>query len=170
MNRRETTNILDIIKFQTPYFTYDNAKLEEWHKTLKYYEYEDVLNKTNEALGKAEFQGAKYPSAQYLVQNLIKVTETTDLNSYQVYCPICGRRFNGYYAQVEHFDRCSSVDYVIREYKRWYPDKPQPSKRELFEMSDSEFRIRYLKLLNHIYKNTTSKDEKETIAKILNLE
>lgn len=169
MTVNETVMILDTIALQNKNFKYTNEMLDSWHNVLKDYDYQDVLEMTKLALSEDRFQGQNLPNSYYLVKNLKKVTEKTKLNSYQVYCPICGRLFETYDKQVMHFDRCLSVDYIMREYPKWYPTKVQPSKRELYNMSDSEFKIRYLKLLSHIYKNTASSHEKIILSHVLGL-
>lgn len=168
MTVNEVTKILDTIAHQNKNFKYSTEMLNSWYKVFKDYDFNDVDNVLAECLSEEKFQNQN-PTAYYLVKNLKKVTEKTTLNSYQVYCPICGRLFKTYLEEEEHFDRCSSVDYIIREYKKWYPNERQPNKQELYEMSNGEFKIRYLKLLNHIYRNTTSEKEKEILKNILEI-
>lgn len=168
MTSKENTKILDLIAYQNKNFSYDNKMLSAWYEVLKDYDFSDVAQVVAECLSEDKFQ-YQPPTAYYLVKNLKKVTEKTNINSYQVYCPICGRLFETYTKQLEHFDRCSSVDYVIIEFKKCYPNDKQPNKKELYEMSESEFKIRYLKLLNHIYKNTTSEKEKEILKNVLGI-
>lgn len=167
MTYKETTKILDTIALQNKKFEYTNEMLASWHNVFKDYDFNDVFAMTELALSEDRFQSPNSPTAYHLVKNLKKVTEKTKLNSYQVYCPICGRLFDTYLDQVEHFDRCSSIEYVTREFKKWYPDKKQPTKKELYEMSEAEFKVRYMKLLARIYKNTTNPREKENVGLVL---
>ena len=59
-----------------------------------------------------------------------------------------------------------SVDYVITNTKKWF--NKELDKKELFNMNDDDFKIRYMKLLAYIYKNTDNEKEKDIIGKILN--
>lgn len=150
-----------------PNFNYREERIiDTWYSILKDYEYKEVFNKVNILLEEDRFQ-YQAPSPQLVVRDLRKISEKVKLNSYKVYCPICDRLFNSYDEQVKHFDRCSSVDYIIREYKKWYPNEEQPTKKDLYNMPESEFKIRYLKLLKHIYKNTQNSQEKEMIGYVL---
>lgn len=164
MTERETVQILDEISYQNKNFSYTNEMLRSWYQVLKDYDFEDVIRVVKESLSEEKFQ-YQTPSAYYLIKNLRKTSEKQELNSYQVFCPICGRLFKTYQEEEKHFDRCSSVEYVIREYKKWYGK--DLDKKELFEMNEDDFKIRYLKLLSHIYKNTANEQEKVIIEHIL---
>ena len=65
-----------------------------------------------------------------------------------------------------HFDRCSSIDYVIRESKKWF--RKELTRKFLWEMSDEEFNERYNKLLHYIYEHTQNESEKTRIGFIFN--
>ena len=164
MTERETTRILDEISYQNKNFSYSTEMLKSWYQVLKDYDFEDVMRVMRESLSEEKFQ-YQTPSAYYLIKNLRKSKEKQELDSYQVFCPICGRLFPTYQEEERHFDRCSSIEYIIREYKKWYGK--ELDKKELFEMNEDDFKIRYLKLLSHIYKNTTNEKEKEIIEHIL---
>lgn len=166
MTTLEATELLDKLTYQNKDFTYDNSKLNSWYEVLKDYDFEDVMQVAKESMAEDRFQ-YQPPTVYFLVKNLKKSFEKNKLNSYKVYCPICDRLFDSYDDQVRHFDRCSSVEYIIREYLKWYPNDAQPNKRDLYNMPESEFKIRYLKLLKHIHDNTTNASEKEIISKII---
>ena len=60
--------------------------LSAWYEVLKDYDFSDVAQVVAECLSEDKFQ-YQPPTAYYLVKNLKKVTEKTNINSYQVYCP-----------------------------------------------------------------------------------
>ncbi len=161
----ETIDFFNYINSCYPDFdTKDEDKLNAWADVLQQYEKDDVRKAFDLALSEERYQ-FKPPQVQYIVRNLIAKYDRVDFSKLVVYCKICGRMLNQS-DYDKHFDRCSSVEYIIREYKKWYGK--ELDKKELYEMSDDDFKIRYLKLLNFIKNNTTNLDEKERISNIFN--
>ncbi len=161
----ETIDLLDYINSCYPNFdTKDEAKINSWADILQPYDKDEVKRALNDAMGEDKFQ-YNPPQVQYLIRNLIAKYDKVDYSKLVIYCPICGRPLNQNDYE-KHFDRCSSVEYVIRETKKWYGK--DLSKRKLFEMTDDDFKIEYLKLLSFIKKNTTNLDEKLRIEFVFN--
>lgn len=166
MTTLEATELLDKLTYQNKDFTYDDKKLNSWYEVLKDYDFEDVKQVVQESMAEDRFQ-YQPPTVYFLVKNLKKSLEKNKLNSYKVYCPICNRLFDSYDEQVRHFDRCSSVEYIIREYPKWYPGETLPDKKRLYNMSENEFNMGYLKLLKRIYENTLNENERIRIGNYL---
>lgn len=167
MSKDQCIEILRLLSLSLPNFNYrDNEVINLWHNIFKDYDYKDVRSKVNECLEEDRFQ-FNAPTPQFIVRNLQRLEEKKKLNSYKVYCQNCGRLFDSYEEEEKHFDRCMSVDYVITNTKKWF--NKELDKKELFNMNDDDFKIRYMKLLAYIYKNTDNEKEKDIIGKILNV-
>ena len=167
MTKDETVLILRHMSCSLPNFNYrEDDVLDTWHSVLKEYDYEDTFRKINALLEEDRFQYQAF-TPQLAVRDLRKISEKTKLNSYKVYCKICGRLFNSYDEEQKHFDRCSSVEYIIREYPKWYPNEALPDKKRLYNMSENEFNMGYLKLLKRIYENTLNENERIRIGNYL---
>lgn len=163
MNYQEVNELLDYLsvsyKIETP-----TSMLNAWLDVLQEYDYEEVKNSLGEAMSEDRFQRTP-PQVQYIVRNLIKKYDKVDYSKQVVYCPICRKPLNQPDYE-KHFDRCSSVEYVIRESKKWF--HRDLTKKFLFELSDEEFDLRYNKLLQYIYEHTTDESEKTRIGFIFN--
>lgn len=167
MARDETVLILRHMSFSLPNFNYREAEiLETWHSIFKDYDYNDVFKKVNCLLEEDRFQ-YQAPTPQFVVRDLRKIAEKKKLNSYKVFCQICNRLHNSYDEQVQHFDRCSSVDYIFRQYKR-FNKVCSKTKKDLFEMSDSKFKEYYELILKWVQEKSTNLEEKTRIESVFN--
>ena len=163
MNYEEVSELLDYI--QVCYGKeVKSAQLYAWLDVLQPYDKEEVWASLKEARAEERFQ-TSCPQVQYIVRNLVKKYDRVDYSKQVIYCPICSKPLNQPDFE-KHFDRCSSVDYVIRNSKKWF--NSSPSKKALFEMPDSEFEEKYNQLLKYIYEHTSDSLERETISFIFN--
>ena len=168
MNKEQVKEMLDMIGHSYQGFvTKDNANsmLDMWLNELSQYDYEDVMEKLKRLMAEDKFQ-LKPPTLYFITAGLIKKHEKIDYTKGVFYCSQCGKAFNSDEEQKKHFDRCMSINYVIRETRKWF--NKQLTRQELLSMSDNEFEERYNKLLKYIYNHTNDNSEKIRIGFIFN--
>lgn len=168
MNRQEVAELLNLIDVNCRNFSKDkdiDAMMTSWLEVLCEYEYKDVKNRLKQCLAQDMFQ-YQPPTVYYLVKELQKKQDKVDFKKQVIYCNICGRAFNYEDKLKNHFERCSSVRYIITQCKKW--GKKDLNKRELYEMGEEEFNEKYEKLLHYIYEHTTNEKEKTRIGFIFN--
>lgn len=167
MTRDETVLILRHMSCSLPNFNYrDDGVLETWHNVLKEYDYTETFKKVNTLLEEDRFQ-YQAPTPQFVVRDLRKKSEKIKLNSYKVACRNCGKMCSSYEDEERHFDRCSSVEYILNLYKRFNLQCTK-TKKELFEMPEQEFDDSYNKILKYVMEHMTDVSEKERIGFIFN--
>lgn len=165
MNYEEVTNLLELVSIHYKNFEVKEKTVYAWLDVLQSYDKNEVEQELKDAMMDKQFQ-YEPPKAYYLVRNLIKKYDKVDYSKQVVYCPICRRPLNQP-DYDKHFDRCSSIEYIISQCKR-FDATMSKTKKELFEMSDSDFDKYYNTILRFVQKNTASKSEKERIEFIFN--
>lgn len=167
MSREEVLDLLDTIAVSYKNFVQDtDLLLKTWEEILCQYDTEEVKQELRKCMSEDQFQ-YQPPTVYYLVRNLRKICEKVDYTKQVVYCHLCKRPFNDDEQLKMHIDRCLSVRYILRQYKRFNISK-QLSKRDLYEMNQEEFDKKYEELLKWIQKNTTDVREKARIEFIFN--
>ena len=141
------------------------SMIYSWLDILQEYDYEEVKQALYEAMSEDRFQRTP-PQAQYLVRNLVKKYDKVDYSKQVVYCPICRRPLNQSDYE-KHFDRCSSVEYVLNQCIR-FNSSCRYTKRELYEMSEEDFEKYYNTILKFVMNRTTDESEKTRIGFIFN--
>ena len=165
MELKDVKTILKRIEINYPKFVNDSYTQSEWYRELKDYDLDDVMGKLENHF-RSEQYGNQPPKVYFLTKYLTKTKDKNEDEDYDTFCVVCGKRMN-HKLFDEHFDRCSSVHYVLRQYDRFrIPNKPK--EEELFKMDQKEFDIRYNRLLRYVYKFSTNENEKWVIDKILN--
>ena len=168
MNKEQVKEILTMLSNNYNNFLDENnyeSILTSWLNELCQYDYDEVLERTKELLSKSEFQ-MKQPTLYHRIAPLKKKNEQVDFTKMVFYCPRCKKAFNDEKIMDKHTDKCRSVDYVIRETKKWF--KKEITRKELFQMDEKEFDERYNKLLKYIMEHTTDENEKTRISYIFN--
>lgn len=147
MTVEETTKIVDKVKaFRQSFSIYPNL-YREWHNVLQNYEYEDVDKKLDEYLKDGDNFG-KYPDAYYLVKYLQTIDDKQRVGTNYVSCQFCGKNIELALFD-EHYDRCSSVDYVCRMSEKHFNKKLSAEK--LREMDKKEFEKNYWNFCDKLY-------------------
>ena len=168
MNKSQTIEIINIINNNYKNF-FDESRLDsiikEWSIELSQYDYDDIKEALIECMSRSEFQ-MKPPTLYHLTSKCKKKHDKIDYNEIVYYCDLCGKPFNDMDELYKHRERENSVDYVIRQYKRWF-DK-DINKSELYAMEEKEFRLKYVKLLKYIQEHTNDDNEKRIIGYIFN--
>ena len=171
MNREQVKKILDILKLNYPNYINDNNKgsmLEEWCKELEEYSFEDTIERIKQVMCEEKYQ-MKPPTLYYITNGLIKLKNKIDYSENVYYCDNCHRPFNDLNEMMEHRARENSIEYIIRESKKWFNKTfDKEGIERLYDMAEEEFKQRYYKLLHYIYENTKDEFEKQRINCIFN--
>lgn len=168
MNKNDTLELIELISNTYPncYLNIDKSRqLNEWSTITSEYDKTDVFKKTKELMATEEYRKTP-PTIYYITRALTKVNDKIDFSQRVYYCSQCNRAFNSYEDMLKHEDRCRSVNYVIRNTKKYF--NKEYSRKELFDLTDDEFEERYNKLLVNILRVSTNEDEKRNIRYIFN--
>ena len=148
MNRIEVKQILDKIKAFRQFFEITNNLMDEWIKILTPYRYEDVNKRLDEYFRDTSTFG-QYPDAYYLTKYLKTEEELSKTQEVIARCPICNEQLP-YNDLDEHYDRCSSIDYVIVQSEKYL--NRSFGKEKLWAMDKSTFDKFYIKVCEEIFK------------------
>lgn len=166
MELKDVKYILKKIQSNYSSFIVDTFTTQEWYRELKDYELDDILEKLDKHFRSEEY-GNQIPKVYFLTKYCRK---TEDKKKYsnskiRIVCQLCNEtiELKNY---DQHYSRCSSVNYVINQTKKYY-DK-ELDRESLMNMSEKEFNLRYNKLLKAIQKSTEDPSEEARIAQILN--
>lgn len=162
MTIEQTRDFMERIKQHYQEFTIDNPRIEEWHRELRKYAYDDVDKKLDEHLKSEQF-GNQIPKlfflTKYLTPEKDKIKNKGE--SLLVRCTICGKIVK-YTNFQNHIDRCNSVDYLNIQSKRLF-DK-EIDKDKYRNMSDEDFDKVYNRVLEKILEISKDKDEIDRIS------
>ncbi len=141
----ETKQVIDKIKIYRPTFCtqfdkseFDKLKLE-WFRIFEPYDYIDVDRKLDEYFEDNENFG-RYPDPYYLTKYLVKIESKMKPGIMYISCHICNKKIEMCNFD-KHFDRCSSIDYVCRNYTKYF--NKTIDKSALCKLSNIEFGQRY---------------------------
>lgn len=168
MKKNETIEMMKYLKQNYEFFEITEEKVNVWYESLKEYKFTDVLNNLKKVIGTGQWK--QVPPIDVITHGLKEQSLYLDWQKGVVKCPRCGKVFNvdnEFYqskALEEHRSKCNSIDYVIRETKKWF-DKDL-TRSELWKMSNDEFDYRYNKLVKYIKNHT----EDETTKRFLDYE
>ena len=165
MNKVEINKLFEIISIEYGNFNVDADKYKYWADFLEPYSFEDVKTRFYELRNQREFT-IMPPSASVITRGLTKTNNKVNFDEITFTCQFCHRFFNTYDDMVEHEDRCRSVRYIERQYKRFGRDSID--KRFLYNMPEDEFQSKYKQLLHFVYEHSNSDNEKRIIASIFN--
>lgn len=166
MKKNETIEMMKYIKTNYEFFEITEEKVNVWYETLKAYTFNDVLNNLKKVIGSGQWKSA--PPLDVITHGLKEQSSYLDWQKGVVKCPRCGKAFNidnESYESVglnEHRKRCNSIDYVIRETKKWF--NKDLTRAELWNMDEDEFNYRYNKLVEHIMKNTKDENQRTFLS------
>ena len=162
MTKLEVDELVNLLDMSYRNFVKDPVGMSNLYlKMLYQYDCEDVMKKLQECMAMEQFQ-FQPPTLDYLVKDLTRNKDKVDFNKTLIYCQFCNRMFNSIETLHKHEDRCRSVRYIARQYKKYL--NREVNKRELYEMSDEEFDEKYDKLLKFIEMRSTDEREKEIIS------
>lgn len=165
MTREETTMIVDRIQTHRQYFLVTDKVYREWGKILEPYDYIDVDKELTEFLQNGENYG-KAPEAYQLVKRLLKTSEKSLNNDIIVFCKICNKEIS-LEKYDEHFNKCSSIQYVIDNHEKYYDKKI--SREKLMELDDKTFDSMYWKFSKQLLEKLTTGKEKDSLIRTLEI-
>lgn len=163
MTREEVKSIVDKIQVYRQTFLITNNVYQEWNRILEPYDYDDVNNKLNEFFKNGDNFG-RYPDAYQLTKHLMKATEKSKNKGMKIACKNCNR-FLSIEEYDTHFDKCNSINYLKRNYKKYYGKVL--SSKELWALSNEKFWELYWKFNEQIVSKIQKGDEKETLMKAI---
>lgn len=154
MELKDVKIILNRVKVNYPTFVNDGYTQSEWYKELKDYSLEDVMEKLEQHF-RSEQYGNSIPKVYFLTKYLIKEKEKNVVENISYKCPFCEKYIPMEFYE-EHYDKCSSIDYLINMSTKHF-NKPL-NREKLEQASDDAFDSYYWnvcdKLLNVVDKGT----------------
>ena len=156
MELKEVSMLLKRIKSHYQEFIVDDFKVNEWYKELKDYSIDDVMEKLEQHF-RSEQYGNQIPKVYFLTKYLTKEQDKNKQLKGSQQCHIC-HKFINLEEFENHFDRCSSVDYLNRRNIQYF-DKPI-DKEKYMNMDQRDFEEKYNKMCYYIYENTKDQREK----------
>lgn len=148
MDKVEVNKLLDKIQAFRQSFMKSKSLIEEWAKLLEPYRYEDVDKKLDEYFRDSSNFG-QYPDAYYLTKYLKTEEELSRTQEINAKCSLCGKKMP-YNDLEEHYDRCSSINYVYTQ-SRKYLHKTF-DKQKLWEMDNETFERLYWKVCDELFR------------------
>lgn len=147
MSRKEVSDLLEKIQAYRQSFLITNAVINEWNRVLEPYDYDDVNKKLDEYFKNGDNFG-KYPDVYYLIKYLKSHDEKIKTNGIGVRCQICDRIVNidNY---NEHYDRCSSTEYLCNMSEKYFNRKL--NKEKLLGANREEFEKYYWEFCKKLY-------------------
>jgi len=144
MNKMEIARLFERIKKHYNTFGYDDAKIEEWHRFLQYYNNEDILNSFD------KFLAIGYDRPPYLVEltkNLNKI-ETTNASK-RLQCEFCKEwvEYNTMDEFDRHWRRCDKIDFINKQ--RLEIEGIEIDYEKYRKMSNEELDRRYRKIMDN---------------------
>lgn len=165
MEKKKVIDILEYLSMNYTTFGDPNSKFEMWNNVLKDYRYEEVMDRINELMTRKEFLTI-CPTLTVIVNPLIKIKDKVTFDGALFPCQFCGRSFENQEEMITHEDRCRSIRYIERQYKRF--GRGSIDKRVLYDMQEDEFQEKYKQLLKFVYEHSNNEVEKQIIANIFN--
>ena len=147
-----------------PFFEPKRDLERAWLKVMYNYDFDEVMKNLHIAMADDKFQ-KEPPTAYYLTRNLTPLSERVDFNKLVIFCPICKRAINQN-EEKKHTDRCRSIDYLVRQYKKHFGKVIE--KKDLWKMSDEEFDKKYFESIKKIQDTTMNEKEKTILEFVLN--
>jgi hypothetical protein len=166
MELKDVKTILNRIKVNYPTFQNDDYTRSEWYNELKDYSLNDVMEKLEQHF-RSEQYGNSIPKVYFLTKYLTKEKDKLKTNICYISCSICGKRISNLEME-KHYERCNSVDYLIRNSERYFDKKL--NREKLMEADEHTFKNYYFnfceKLLPLVNDNTVFRKSLENKLEI----
>lgn len=164
MNKNEIKEIFKYLKVAYTNYEFKKEFFDYWEKELINYDFNDIMNRLKELMSDERYS-YQPPLLDNVIKGLTRKNEKVIVEEKTMLCPRCNKPLSADEYE-EHFDRCSSIDYVIRESKKWF--RKELTRKFLWQMSKEEFDERYYKLLKYIMEHTNDENERKRISYIFN--
>lgn len=170
MNKLEVKEVLDYLSYNYNTFNVTEGLFKMWLDELQQYDKNDVMDKIKKLIASGNYKMVA-PQLVSITNGLTKTDKKIDWSKTVTFCPICNKAFqcdDKLYSREynEHRPKCQSIDYVIRQSKKWF--NKEITRKELWDMPQVEFDERYNKLLHYIQDHTENETEKQVIGYIFN--
>ena len=168
MDKKEVKELFNYLEQNYSNFEYDKSKFDYWFNELQQYDNDDVRERLKDLMSDERYN-YQPPFLETIVKGLTKKSGKLDFSQLVYYCKFCRRGFNDRKELDNHEDRCRSIKYIERQYKRFNLEKiDNAKKRELYELSEEEFDRQYKLILKYVMQQTTDESEKTRISFIFN--
>lgn len=169
MNREEVKNIMSyLVDNYKNNFEITQSKKEYWCQELSQYDNEDITNRVKQLMSEDKY-AYQPPLLEAITRGVTKKHNKVNFDELVYYCLFCKRPFNNKNELDKHEDRCSSVKYIQKQYKRFsWPKLTGTQIKEMYEMPEEEFDEKYRVILRKIQKLTNDESEKRRIEYIFN--
>ena len=147
MNRKEVSNLLEKIQAYRQSFLITNTLIREWERILEPYDYEDVNRRLDEYFKNGDNFG-KYPDVYYLIKYLKKSEDKLKTGVNYARCHLC-QKLVDYMEFNNHYERCSSVEYLCNMSERYFSKKL--NKEKLLVANKEEFKKYYWEFCKKLY-------------------
>lgn len=159
MDKRETIMLLDKITAFRQSFLIKNDTVDNWLNVLKDYDYKDVDEKLDDYFRESKNFG-QFPDPYYLTKYLTKSNEKFTTDNIMIHCRLCNKAISQSKYE-EHYDRCSSIDYVCRMYEQYFDKKLNQD--ELWELPEEKFENMYWRFCDNLYNKLPNGLEKKCL-------
>ena len=146
MELKDVKIILNRIKVNYPTFVNDDYTRSEWYNELKDYSLNDVMEKLEQHF-RSEQYGNSIPKVYFLTKYLTKEKEKDIKENIKYICNLCGKPVSLELSD-EHYDRCSSIDYLIKVSNKYF--NKQLNREKLEQASDDAFDNYYWNVCNKL--------------------
>lgn len=163
MDTKQVSEVLERIQANRQSFLITNAVLNEWCNVLAPYDYYDVMKKLDDYFRDSDNFG-RYPDVYYLTKFLKTIEEKKVLSVPHALCQIC-RQAVKYEDYQKHYDRCSSVEYLI-EISNRYLSKPL-SRKKLMDTDNETFEKYYYSTCKAVYNRMPDGFPKHLLENVL---
>lgn len=168
MKTEQAKEIIKYLKNSYPSYEFKKELIEYWCEEFTQYDYEDINNRLKELMGDERY-AYQPPLLEALTKGITKKHNKVDFSQLVYYCLFCKRPFNDKSELDLHEDRCSSIKYIQRQYKRFgWPKLTGTQIKEMYNMSEEEFDEKYKVILRKVQKLTNDENEKRRIEFIFN--
>lgn len=153
MTKTEVRELVDLIVIHRPYFksrlgdkVYQDL-LNEWTRIMNPYDSEDIKENLEKFL-KDENNYGREPDAYQLIRGIYTTEEKQEGLKGRVQCMFCNKSFSRLDIH-EHEDRCRSIKYLDRQYKKLL-NRQLVDKSRLYDMPEEEFNSKYINTLEKL--------------------
>lgn len=170
MTRNDVNNLVKIIQVHRPYFVTRlgdeiyKELVNEWTRIMQPYDYEDVKANLEKFLMNENNYGRE-PDAYQLIRGLLTTKDKEENSKGQVCCMFCNRIMTRLEIH-EHEDRCRSVKYLKRLYKKYFKRELEDIEG-LYRMPNDDFDKAYIFVLEKALPYMTDLTEKRGVTNVI---
>ena len=170
MTRNDVNNLVKIIQVHRPYFVTRlgdeiyKELVNEWARLMEPYDYEDVKANLENFLMNENNYGRE-PDAYQLIRGLLTTKDKEENSKGKVYCMFCNRIMTRLEIH-DHEDRCRSVKYLKRLYKKYFKRELEDIEG-LYRMPNEDFDKAYIFVLEKALPYMTDLTEKRGVTNVI---